>query len=327
MLEPHPCPPLHSWLLAATALAALLAPAAPLHAVDGVIELDTNRMTAGIPAIGDAPGPPLTIGQPGSYVLTGDLFTTGENQNVVEISADHVTLDLNGFAVRCLFALTPCKGNGSGIGIVVSGSNVTIRNGTVRDMASTGVFSNASQLVVKDLRVMGNGDDGIRAAHGALVEGCVVAENGTDDTGSGISVASSSIVRQSVARDNATDIGIVGQEGTVIEGSTAFGHTFGISCRECTIRGNATYGNGTGIQGNDSLVKDNAVTQNGVGITGSRAQVIDNRIVDNTSFGIGSAGAYGGNVLTGNNGGQEVQSNAPGAELATNFCGSDTVCP
>lgn len=43
---------------------------------------------------------PFTISQPGSYYLTGDLTPLSSGSNGVEINSDHVTLDLNGFAIH-----------------------------------------------------------------------------------------------------------------------------------------------------------------------------------------------------------------------------------
>ena len=67
---------------------------------------------------------PIIIDQPGSYVLGGNLVAT-DAVNGIEISASHVTLDLDGGVV---------DGADVGLaGIVVIGtqSNLSILNGTV----------------------------------------------------------------------------------------------------------------------------------------------------------------------------------------------------
>ena len=47
----------------------------------------------------DAPGFPLTIRVRGAYKLTGNLTVPNANTTAIEIIADNVTLDLNGFGI------------------------------------------------------------------------------------------------------------------------------------------------------------------------------------------------------------------------------------
>jgi hypothetical protein len=65
----------------------------------GVITIDQARAEAGSVTAGDAPGFPVTISQPGSYRLTGNLNVAEIGATAIEIAADHVTLDLNGFTI------------------------------------------------------------------------------------------------------------------------------------------------------------------------------------------------------------------------------------
>lgn len=312
------------WIAAACALlaASLLATPPPAWASDGVIELNATLMAAGIPSIGDAPGAPLTIGQPGSYVLTSDLFVTGANETVVEITSGHVTLDLNGFAVRCAYVFTPCKGTGTGVGIhSVVVSNVTVRNGTVRDMADHGIAILGVGAVVQNVGAFANGGDGIHLGGSGRVESCTSIDNG----GIGIQV-SNGIVRSSVTRSNGTK-GIYGGTARIV-GNAVTSEVVGIDCGSCTIQDNDVSLSGTGIVGGGSVIRGNVVADGtGDGITGLGADVIDNTIQGNTGFGIKTSAAYGRNVLQGNNAGAEVQSSSPGPQLGSNFCGTDTVCP
>lgn len=79
-------------------LGALLYSIAAL-AVDGVVLIDQNKVFAGNVTPGDVPGFPVSINQPGSYRLAGNL-TVPAGLNGIEINADGVTLDLNGFAIN-----------------------------------------------------------------------------------------------------------------------------------------------------------------------------------------------------------------------------------
>ena len=69
----------------------------------------------------------LTISQPGSYVLMGNVTVASGNGIVITAAAQNVTLDLNGFTVSS----TASPANGTGI-YLSTGSNFTIRNGHLR---------------------------------------------------------------------------------------------------------------------------------------------------------------------------------------------------
>ena len=63
-----------------------------VQAADGVIEINQ--------AIVEANGSfPDVISEPGSYMLAGNLTVPDEDTTAIEVQADHVTVDLNGFAI------------------------------------------------------------------------------------------------------------------------------------------------------------------------------------------------------------------------------------
>ena len=72
--------------------------AGPAFAVDGVTLIDQARALAGNVTPGDAPGFPVTLSLPGSYRLSGNLIVLTPTDGIL-ITADRVTLDLNGFSV------------------------------------------------------------------------------------------------------------------------------------------------------------------------------------------------------------------------------------
>lgn len=63
----------------ALAAAILLAPAGQALAAEGVIQINQARALAGGVTPGDEPGFPVTISQPGSYRLTGNLTTAASD--------------------------------------------------------------------------------------------------------------------------------------------------------------------------------------------------------------------------------------------------------
>jgi hypothetical protein len=113
--------------------------------VDGQIAITQARAMAGGVTPGDAPGFPVTISQPGSYVLSGILTVPNAGTDGIVIAASHVTIDLNGFAILgptdCSGGLSPCAGAGTGHGITTPTDqfNITIRNGTIQGMGFAGI--------------------------------------------------------------------------------------------------------------------------------------------------------------------------------------------
>src|ERR1700729_54043 len=69
------------------------------YAVDGVVLIDQNHALAGNVTPGDAPGFPITISQPGSYKLAGNLTIGDKDTGAIEITANDVTIDLGGFSI------------------------------------------------------------------------------------------------------------------------------------------------------------------------------------------------------------------------------------
>src|SRR5438067_8861679 len=81
------------------ALTVFTAVALPLYAVDGVVLINQNAALAGNVTPGDTPGFPVTISLPGSYKLSSNLVVPDANTTAIEIVADDVKLDLNGFSI------------------------------------------------------------------------------------------------------------------------------------------------------------------------------------------------------------------------------------
>src|SRR5689334_9768577 len=90
---------LGDWTWRIRVVAGLAVLACNLYAVDGVVLFNQASALAGNVTPGDAPGFPVTISVPGSYRLTGNIALTDLSANVIEITADNVTIDLNGFSL------------------------------------------------------------------------------------------------------------------------------------------------------------------------------------------------------------------------------------
>lgn len=290
---------------------------------DGVIEINQARAVAGGVTAGDAGGFPVTINAPGSYRLTGNLAVPDENTTGIFIAADHVTVDLNGFAiigpVVCTAtsgpAATTCSASGTGSGIDgrlpgagFAPENITITNGTVRGMGNAGVRFIFGR--VERVRVISNGGGGIEIPVGAAVGGpapgntivdCWAIRNGVG----GVFAGEGGRVTGNLARFNG-GIGIDCVDDCVVSGNTANSNAGpGINCFDCAITGNTTNNNG------------------GDGIGGG-GTILGNSSNFNTGFGLSIVGGYAENSVSGNGGGTVGGS---AVEIGGNACNGTTTCP
>jgi hypothetical protein len=199
---------------------------------------------------------PFAITQRGSYYLAANL--TGGANGGITIRASGVTLDLMGFELV----------GGTGSGISVSGTNIAIRNGTVRGWSDDGVgASSAVNSRVDQLRASDNGVFGIIVGSGSSVNDCQATANNTGIVGA--SGALGITVSGCVVAFNGNP-GIETGAGSTIRGCTAYSNYGGVIAGEgstvigCIVRQN----NGTGMDvGAGSVVKDCAATANtGIGI-------------------------------------------------------------
>jgi hypothetical protein len=227
---------------------ALIALAPVLPAVDGVTLIDQKAAMAGKVTPSDTPGFPVVISLPGSYRLAGNLEVPDASTTAIQITADNVTLDLNGFTISGPNTCTPnplhCTYVGAaGIGVmavgpanVVSPANVKVMNGVVRGMGSHGI------------RMLGDG---------TLVRNVVSMSNG----GPGIVVGAGSVI-DSVANLNASGAAII---GLIVRGCIASNNVFGIFVRPGGVAsGNVAAGNSvTGISVNYGTATDNSAYSNG----------------------------------------------------------------
>ena len=198
-------------------LTATIISTAPVIASDGQLEINQACAVNTGCFTGDAPGFPVTIIQPGSYRLTGnlDLSAVDSSLDGINVSAPAVTVDLGGFHIA---GATTCSGSGvsiscspsgtgSGVKFMNSATASVVQNGIVRNMTNSGIFCLATGSRVQNITATHNRNDGIFAQQGTLVVNSVAIENGGD----GINVTSGSMV------DGVTSIGN-GQIGVHAEG-------------------------------------------------------------------------------------------------------------
>jgi hypothetical protein len=193
----------------AWALVGILLAAGTSFAVDGVLEINAVRAIAGGVTEDDAPGYPVTLGEPGSYRLTGPLRLTGSSQNAIEITSSDVTVDLNGFTISCRAASNPvgppnlCLGNA---GVRAEGTdadpieNVTVVNGIISGFFAGGVVLQPQVRTVRVERIIASNNvgPGIGCFANCRIKDCIARDNGGD----GLTTGTSSIVEGSVSVGN-----------------------------------------------------------------------------------------------------------------------------
>lgn len=171
-----------------TKLTALLMALWPLAAVssDGRFEINQSCVNVGC-FPGDTAGFPITITNPGSYILSGNvtLSAAAAAANGMEIRSDDVSIDLNGFAIRCNRTGAPggpCRGQtGGGDAIeIVSGRNIHISNGTVRDFPQHGINAsgNTTSYSLDAVRAINNGMNGIDSGGSGQILRAFATDNG-----------------------------------------------------------------------------------------------------------------------------------------------------
>src|SRR5436190_934021 len=245
---------------------------------------------------------PFGIGQPGSYVLNSNL-TGVSSQNGINITANNVTIDLQGFE------LVGVPGSLHGIAhISGSLSGLTVRNGTIRNWGQLGISAGPGVLVDGVSFKANNG--GVFAGDGATLTNCriegsigtssilgnraVVSKCTFDSNGSagfGISVGEGSTVSNCTVRNNgnaeinALDRSII--ENCGVDGWTgsARGPGAGIILgtasvvRGCTVANNAN--GGLIVVGANNRLEGNHVRANS--INGILVQGSGNVVVQNDS--------------------------------------------
>ncbi len=234
--------------------------------------------------------PGQTIG-PGSYYLSASL-TAASGMSGIVVFASNVTIDLNGFELIGV--------PGSSEGIVIGGgqTNVTIRNGTIRNWGGRGIDGVGNARVrVENVRVLNCGGNGIVVDVDGEVRNCVASGNvgigikgldnclvrecqvlaTTGSPGDGISAGPAASVADCVSRGNAGSGFLVTNASTVLR-CTAYANTFiGIYTYDgCTVAGCSAMNNtNVGIALGSCIATDCIARNNGQsGITGGDGCVI-----------------------------------------------------
>jgi hypothetical protein len=252
-------------------ISALAAISTSLYAADGEILISQDAALAGNVTPGDAPGFPVTISRPGSYRLASNLTVPDANTTAIQITADDVTLDLNGFRIAgpivCNPEPTTCNASGTGAGVqsVSSGTvaprGIRLRNGTIRGMGLVGVLLLGDGSIVDRVNASGNAGPGIVVGSDGTVTdsvasvnilagivGAAVRNSSADkNSGMGIFIRVDGVATGNRANSNGTS-GIIASNSSTLAGNTANNNkNFGIDAAcPSSIVGNTTAANPVG---------------------------------------------------------------------------------
>lgn len=235
--------------------------ASQLKAADGTLEINQSCASQGCFS-GDNPGFPVEITTAGSYILTGSLFPA--DSGGIEITAPHVSLNLNGFEIvgdDVTFE--------SGINILMGITNTEVSNGTIRDFGNAGVYCEKNfchQSRFTGLRVISNGQGGLTmsSSNGVTVRDSHIEGNGFG----GIFLAGLGIIVSgcTVMNNAGTDAGIRAGNYSIVSGNIVYnnaGHGIHTSDHSTVIGNVVSYSGQHGINlGVESLVKNNTAHNN-----------------------------------------------------------------
>jgi hypothetical protein len=110
------------------------------------------------------------ITQSGSYYLTTNIVGVSGDIGIY-VSANNVTLDLNGFSLL--------GSSGASFGISLGGgfADMIVRNGNVSGWSvEPGIYNNAQRVTLENLHVSGNAS-GVYCPNSTLIRNCVVSGN------------------------------------------------------------------------------------------------------------------------------------------------------
>ena len=234
---------------------------------------------------------PATIDTQGLYCLTGNLATDISSGNAIEITANNVALDLNGWKVGGQAAGTGTNA----YGIYSTAVNVTVKNGIVRGF-NCGIYLTGRGAVVQGITADQNTTVGIKVSGpGSLIQGNQVVDTGGSTSAAIVSVigifasgsgttVSNNMVSGLTATGSGTETGILHSGATVRDNM--------VSDTAVRLGGLASYG----IQilgGGSSIAVNNAVANFVYGIASNSGSIYaHNTVVNcNTAYSGGTAGA------------------------------------
>jgi hypothetical protein len=178
-------------------------------AMEMEIKIDQDKAVAGGVTPGDMPGFPITLTQPGRYVLTSNLYPP-LNTGGIEVKNHDITIDFNGFRLHGAQQATFGIRNPD---LSSPYNATTIMNGVIAGFNWEAIQSgNGDFWTVENMRILVNGA-GVNLGKWAKVirntvaysdinvfcfDGCLVADNNISNGRIGVNIKSGTVVRNSI---------------------------------------------------------------------------------------------------------------------------------
>jgi hypothetical protein len=174
---------------------------------------------------------PCTIASHGSYTLTGNVVESTANVDAIPVTANDVTVNLNGWK------LTGGPAGGSGFGgdgmdactnyPSSCVNNTTVTNGHAFDSGSYGLYLGLDVSDLEDVQVTGNGDAGMFPTAQAIIYHDVAVNN----AGDGITSFGYSVTERNASSGNTNGAGIYTPAGggVVCENATDSNSAYGLN--------------------------------------------------------------------------------------------------
>lgn len=149
---------------------------------DGVFAINNVCVNFGC-FTGDSAGLPITITQPGSYILTSNLNSASTETNVIEISSSDVSIDLNGFTIT---GPRTCTGAGNTLECTNDGMTADAIDTTAANLANLAVkngFVKGFDVGVRLTVISGNvehvhaSENGTGIISGGIISDCIANRN------------------------------------------------------------------------------------------------------------------------------------------------------
>lgn len=212
-------------------LTILLAFAPAALAVDGTVLINQSTITNGLPGCPTGGHFPIIICQSASYRLSGNLTVSNTTTGAIDITADNVTIDLNGFSILgptvCSgspLTCSPNNGTPSGNGISSSNANIVVMNGQIKGMGFNGISLTGTKSRVQNIQATSNSNNGIFVGDSSVVSSCTVSSNG----GAGIFANGSDVVTGNLVSFNSIGINSANQAALISGNSVVSSSNVGI---------------------------------------------------------------------------------------------------
>jgi len=212
-------------------LTVLLAFAPVALAVDGTVLINQSTSTNGLTGCPTGGHFPIIICQPGSYKLSSNLTVPDANTDGIDITADNVTVDLNGFSLLgptvCHGSPITCirnNGTASGNGISSSNANIVVMNGQIKGMGFNGISLAGTKSRVQNIQATSNVNHGIFVGDSSVVSLCTASSNG----GTGIFANGSDVVTGNLVSFNVNGIKSANQAALISGNSVLSSSSIGI---------------------------------------------------------------------------------------------------